>query len=65
MTNWEKLESMKDKDIDFSDCPEITAEMAKNAVVRRGLKSSFIILFSNSILERKLLMELNQYPPSR
>jgi hypothetical protein len=40
MTDWEKLESMKDEDIDFSDCPEITPEMAKNAVIRRGLKSS-------------------------
>jgi uncharacterized protein (DUF4415 family) len=39
MTDWEKLESMKDEDINFSDCPEITAEMAKNATVRRGLKS--------------------------
>ncbi|MBF2057936.1 MAG: BrnA antitoxin family protein [Cyanobacterium sp. T60_A2020_053] len=40
MTDWKKLESMTDEDIDFSDCPEITPEMAKNAVVRRGLKFS-------------------------
>jgi uncharacterized protein (DUF4415 family) len=40
MTDWEKLESMTDENIDFSDCPEITPEMAKNAVIRRGLKSS-------------------------
>ncbi len=40
MTNWEKLESMTDEDIDFSDCPEITPKMAKNVIVRRGLKSS-------------------------
>lgn len=39
MTDWEKLESMTDEDIDFSDCPEITPEMAKNPVIRRGLKS--------------------------
>lgn len=39
MTDWEKLESITDEDIDFSDCPEITPEMAKNAVIRRGLKS--------------------------
>lgn len=39
MTDWEKLESMSDENIDFSDCPEITPEMAKNAVIRRGLKS--------------------------
>ncbi|WP_431708188.1 BrnA antitoxin family protein [Geminocystis sp. CENA526] len=40
MTDWEKLESMTDEDIDFSDCHEITPEMAKNAVIKRGLKSS-------------------------
>lgn len=40
MTDWEKLESMSDEDIDFSDCPEITPEMAKNSIVRRGLKST-------------------------
>lgn len=39
MTDWEKLESMTDENIDFSDCPEITQEMAKNAVIRGGLKS--------------------------
>ena len=31
MTDWEKLDSMTDDQIDFSDCPEITPEMAKNA----------------------------------
>ena len=29
---------MKDEDIDFSDCPEVTPEMFARAVVRRGLK---------------------------
>jgi uncharacterized protein (DUF4415 family) len=40
MTDWERLDSMTDEDIDFSDCPEITPEMAKNMTVRRGLKYS-------------------------
>lgn len=40
MTDWEKLESMTDENIDFSDCPEITSEMAKSVTVRRGLKFS-------------------------
>lgn len=40
MTDWERLESMNDEDIDFSDCPEITPEMAKNSTIRRSLKSS-------------------------
>ena len=29
---------MRDKDIDLSDCPEVTPEMFARAVVRRGLK---------------------------
>jgi hypothetical protein len=29
---------MKDKDIDLSECPEITPEMFAKAVVRRGPK---------------------------
>ncbi len=40
MTNWERLNSIKDEDIDFSDCPEITSEMLKTATIRSGLKSS-------------------------
>lgn len=40
MTDWERLNSMKDEEIDFSDCPEITPEMTKKATIGRGLKSS-------------------------
>ncbi len=38
-TDWERIDNMKDEDIDYSDIPKITPEMFKNAVVRRGLKS--------------------------
>ena len=37
-TDWERLDAMKDEDIDLSDMPEITPEMFARAVVRRGLK---------------------------
>jgi uncharacterized protein (DUF4415 family) len=37
-TDWNRLKAMEDKDIDFSDCPEVTPEMFARAVVRRGLK---------------------------
>jgi len=37
-TNWARLDSQKDKDIDLSDAPEITPEMFARAIVRRGLK---------------------------
>lgn len=37
-TDWKRVKATKDKDIDFSDCPEVTPEMFARAVVRRGLK---------------------------
>lgn len=39
-TDWERLDTMTDEEIDFSDCPEITPEMFAKAVVRRGLANS-------------------------
>ncbi len=38
-TDWDRLNAMKDEEIDFSDCPELTPKMFANAVVRRGLPS--------------------------
>jgi uncharacterized protein (DUF4415 family) len=37
-TDYERLASMKDEDIDFSDIPEITPEMFARAVLRRNFK---------------------------
>jgi uncharacterized protein (DUF4415 family) len=37
-TDFERLDKMKDEDIDFSDALEVTPEMFAKAVVRRGLK---------------------------
>jgi uncharacterized protein (DUF4415 family) len=37
-TDYERLDAMKDEDIDFSDIPEITPEMFARAVVRRNFK---------------------------
>jgi uncharacterized protein (DUF4415 family) len=38
-TDWERLETMEDENIDLSDIPELTPEMFAKAVVKRGLKS--------------------------
>lgn len=38
LTDWVRVDEMKDEDIDLSDCPETTPEMFAKAVVRRGLK---------------------------
>jgi uncharacterized protein (DUF4415 family) len=37
-TDWKRIDAMKDEDIDFSDIPEITAEMFARAVRRRNFK---------------------------
>ena len=37
-TEFDRLDKMRDKDIDFSDAPEITPAMFAKAIVRRGLK---------------------------
>lgn len=37
-TDYERLDRMTDEDIDFSDTPEVPAEMFARGIVRRGLK---------------------------
>jgi uncharacterized protein (DUF4415 family) len=37
-TDWERLSTLQDQDIDLSDTPELTPELFAKAVVRRGLK---------------------------
>jgi uncharacterized protein (DUF4415 family) len=37
-TDYERLDRMTDEDIDFSDIPEVPAEMFARGIVRRGLK---------------------------
>lgn len=37
-TDLNRIDTLQDKDIDFSDCPEITPEMFAKTIVRKGLK---------------------------
>lgn len=37
-TDWVRIDAMTDKDIDFSDVPEVTPEMFARGVVRVGLR---------------------------
>jgi uncharacterized protein (DUF4415 family) len=37
-TDWDRVDKLRDEDIDLSDNPEITAEMFAKAVLRKGLK---------------------------
>jgi uncharacterized protein (DUF4415 family) len=36
-TDWERVDALRDEEIDFSDNPEVTPEMFAKAIVRRGL----------------------------
>lgn len=36
LTDWDRVDALRDEDIDLSDCPEITPEMFSRAVVRRN-----------------------------
>lgn len=37
-TDWDRVDKLRDEDIDFSDSPEVTPEMFSKAVLRKGLK---------------------------
>ena len=37
-TDWERVDALKDRDIDLADLPEVSPEMFARAIVRRGLK---------------------------
>lgn len=37
-SDWERVDRMKDEDIDFSDLPEIPPEKFARAIVRKGLQ---------------------------
>jgi uncharacterized protein (DUF4415 family) len=55
-TDWERLDTMTDEEIDLSDCPEITPEQFANAVVRRGLpapknKAQVTLRIDSDVLE--------------
>ena len=55
-TDWARVDSMKDEDIDFSDSPKVTPEMFARAVVRRGLKpierkAQLTLRVDNDVLE--------------
>ena len=39
MTDWKRLDGLRDEEIDLSENPELTPEMFARAVVRRGLKA--------------------------
>ena len=39
-TDWQRLDSMSDDEIDFSDCPEVSPEQFAKAIVKRGIPAT-------------------------
>ncbi len=55
-TDWERLDTMTDEDIDFSDCPEIKPKQFAKAIVRQGLpvdknKAQVTLRIDSDVLE--------------
>jgi uncharacterized protein (DUF4415 family) len=55
-TDWQRLDTMSDEDIDLSDCPEVTPEQFAKSVVRRGLpaiknKAQVTLRIDSDVLE--------------
>jgi uncharacterized protein (DUF4415 family) len=55
-TDWARLKTMQDKDIDLSDSPELTPEQFARAIVRRGLqpvprKAQLTLRLDHDVLE--------------
>lgn len=38
-TDWARVDAMRDEEIDYSECPEITPAMVAKAVVRKGFEA--------------------------
>ena len=45
-TDWQRIDKMDDRDIDLSDCPEVTAQMFAQAVVRRSAKEKAEVILT-------------------
>jgi len=50
-TNWDKIDNMKDEDIDYSDSPEVTAEMFEKMELWHPEKRGIFIRLDSDIIE--------------
>jgi uncharacterized protein (DUF4415 family) len=55
-TDWQRLDTMIDEEIDLSDCPEVTPEKFAKAIVRQGLpvdknKAQVTLRIDSDVLE--------------
>ena len=50
-TDWERIKSMKDKDIDFSDIPELDDDFFEEAILWSGKKKQITIRLDPDIVD--------------
>ena len=50
-TDWAKIKSMKDREIDFSDIPELTDDFFEEAVIWPGKKKQITIRLDPNIVD--------------
>lgn len=50
-TNWKKIKSMKDKNIDYSDIPELSDDFFDKAVLWSGKKKQITIRLDPDVLD--------------
>lgn len=50
-TDWDRLATMKDEDIDFTDIPPLGEDFFRNAQVRMPAKQTVTIRFDTDVLE--------------
>ena len=50
-TNWDKVDNLKDEDIDYSDNPEVTDEMFQLMQFREPEKKGIYIKLDNDVIE--------------
>ncbi len=51
MTDWKRIDAMRDEDIDFSDSPELGPEFFKNAILWPGPKQQITLRLDPDILK--------------
>ena len=54
-TDWARIDSMTDEDIDFTDLPEVTDEMWENGVLRKGVDSPSNDLQESLSIDRDII----------
>ena len=54
-TDWARIDSMTDEEIDFTDCPEVTDEMWEKVILRKNYKPILRINQENFPIDKETI----------